>query len=156
MNKIISYEEACTIERVWDDLDIKSMQIYKDAAEKGNCKLIRSTTTVPNGIEIFVEIPDLGHDACGLYILPHKNDTWVYVAIEKYGEIRSWLQVECFSVEDSLDSIIAKSLEQLNICPQCKKPVPFNEQHQFSFAGRCCKDCLPKMKEKYEQPGWYN
>lgn len=25
---------------------------------------------------------------------------------------------------------------------------------RYSFAGRCCKDCLPEMRKLHEQPGW--
>ena len=46
--------------------------------------------------------------------------------------------------------------ETINKCPICEKSVTYSEQNRFSFAGRCCKDCLPKMQKKYEKPGWYN
>ena len=60
--KIISYEDACAIERVWDDSDIKSMLIFKEASEKGNCKIMRDDNTSPPSIEILVDIPDIGND----------------------------------------------------------------------------------------------
>ena len=28
------------------------------------------------------------------------------------------------------------------------------ETVRFSFAGRCCKPCLPEVKKKHEFPGW--
>lgn len=28
------------------------------------------------------------------------------------------------------------------------------DTHQYSFAGRCCAECLPAMKRKHEYPGW--
>ena len=154
--KIISYEDACAIERVWDDSDIKSMPIFKEASEKGNCKIMRDDNTSPPSIEILVDIPDIGNDACGIFIMPHKDSTWVYVARDFNGTIRSWVNIGEFPTDDSLDTVIGKAINKLNICPVCGKSVPFSEQHQYSFANRCCKDCLPAMKEKYEQPGWYN
>lgn len=27
---------------------------------------------------------------------------------------------------------------------------------RYSFAGRCCESCLPKMREQHERPGWTN
>lgn len=36
-------------------------------------------------------------------------------------------------------------------CLSCQKP---NSREQYSFAGRCCKACLPEMRQKHEQPGW--
>jgi hypothetical protein len=37
-------------------------------------------------------------------------------------------------------------------CMSCGKAGV--EIHRFSFAGRCCADCLPAMREQYEYPGW--
>lgn len=28
------------------------------------------------------------------------------------------------------------------------------DTHRFSFAGRCCSKCLPKMRAEHEKPGW--
>ena len=80
----------------------------------------------------------------------------MYVARDYHGEILSWLNVGYYSVEDNLSTIIAKAQNDLNTCPECKKPTPFNEQSGVSFAGRCCKDCLHSMKKEHEYPGWYN
>lgn len=42
----------------------------------------------------------------------------------------------------------------LRVCSNCKdKDVP---TERFSFAGRCCAKCLPRMRELHEQPGWNN
>jgi len=152
----ISYEEACAIERVWDNLDIKNTPIFKEASEQGNCKIIKDNSSSPPSIEILVELPDIGNDAYGIFIMPHKDSNWVYVAKEFSGDIRSWLNVGEYSTEDSLQTVIGKALTELGICPVCGKNVPFSEQSQYSFAGRCCKDCLPAMKKKHEYPGWYN
>ena len=67
-----------------------------------------------------------------------------------------FLKFLIFSLQDSLQTVIGKALTELGICPVCGKNVPFSEQSQYSFAGRCCKDCLPAMKKKHEYPGWYN
>ena len=114
---IITYDEACAIERVWDNLDIKSMPIFKEASEQGNCKIIRDNSSSPPSVEILVELPDIGNDACGIFIMPHKDSNWVYVAKEWSGDIRSWLNVGEFPIEDSLHTVIGKALTELGICP---------------------------------------
>jgi hypothetical protein len=42
--------------------------------------------------------------------------------------------------------------EGLRICNNCKKTNVKTER--YSFAGRCCKKCLPQMKKEHEGPGW--
>jgi len=39
----------------------------------------------------------------------------------------------------------------VNICSECKNN---GETFRYGFAGRCCKNCLPKLQEKHEYPGW--
>ena len=46
MSKIISYEDSYATERVHDDLDIKSMSIFKEASEKSNCKIMRDDNQI--------------------------------------------------------------------------------------------------------------
>lgn len=43
-------------------------------------------------------------------------------------------------------------MKALRVCDECG--ATDIEPHRFSFAGRCCKKCLPKMQKLYEQPGW--
>ena len=75
MGSIISYEEACNIPVVWDHLDVKNMQIFKDASENGSCSIIKSTSTNPVGINIFVKY-DLGvKDKIGFIQLPQSFKT---------------------------------------------------------------------------------
>ncbi len=38
------------------------------------------------------------------------------------------------------------------ICSHCGKQDI--DTFRFSFAGRCCKECLPEMRRKHEYPGW--
>lgn len=40
----------------------------------------------------------------------------------------------------------------LTTCNSCGKPGV--ETHRYSFAGRCCAECLPSMRKKHEYPGW--
>lgn len=39
-------------------------------------------------------------------------------------------------------------------CSNCKASDV--DTIRFSFAGRCCKKCLPEMRREHEQPGWDN
>jgi len=48
----------------------------------------------------------------------------------------------------------AKILGALSHCNVCDKDGV--EIHRYSFAGRCCADCLPAMRAKHERPGWCN
>jgi len=41
----------------------------------------------------------------------------------------------------------------LNTCNVCGNT---GEMFSYSFAGRCCENCLPDMKKKHEYPGWTN
>lgn len=52
--------------------------------------------------------------------------------------------------------VVDRFVRELNICDICHKPVGYGNLHRYSFAGKCCKDCLPAAREKFEQPGWYN
>jgi len=40
----------------------------------------------------------------------------------------------------------------MRICSNCHNVV--EETVRYSFAGRCCKRCLPVMRKRYEQCGW--
>lgn len=157
MSRVISYEEACALDRVWDGVDIEHTSIFKEANENGNCDIYMCTSTNPVSIDLVYKY-DLGtKNGVGIYIVPRPRciDTWE--AYEYNGEIRAGLHfVDGINPEASLNEIINKTIAAISVCPVCGKSIPFNEQHRYSFAGRCCIDCLPSMREKYEQPGWYN
>lgn len=158
MGRIISYEEACSLDdRVWNNMEIAKLSIYKEASENGNCILYLSDSTIPNKVDIIYKMDDLGHNVIGLYITINPSEISVWEALENHGTIfASKSIINGISAEDSLSEIIHKAKAVLDICPVCKKEVQYKEQQGYSFAGRCCKDCLPIMKRKYEQPGWYN
>lgn len=156
MGKIISYEEALALPRVWDDLDIANMPIYAEANEDGACKIVQSLNCSPPAIEIFIEDNTLGDAYAGFLVCIHKDIIYVYVATNSDGDIRDCSEVCSLQPDATLSEVKAKASLEINICPVCGKSVPFTNQSGFSFAGRCCKDCLPEMKKKYEYPGWYN
>jgi len=47
---------------------------------------------------------------------------------------------------------MATLLDELHVCSSCgaKNITPY----RYSFAGRCCADCLPKLQARYERDGW--
>lgn len=47
---------------------------------------------------------------------------------------------------------VRPSKEDLRICPVCGQAQV--DTYQYSFAGRCCKDCLPEMRRMNEPEGW--
>ena len=156
MSKIISYEDACQLERNFHDFDIKNMPIFKEADESGLCEILIDNGTVPLSLDIFIKDDSLGKNALGFIISFHTNDLEIWVANEYSGELRTGVNVCTLKLDSSLNFCINKAKEEINKCPECGKIVPYKEQSGFSFAGRCCKDCLPAMKEKHEYPGWYN
>jgi hypothetical protein len=54
------------------------------------------------------------------------------------------------SVPESYDWQVIQ--EAIHTCDNCKKRV--EQTHRYSFAGRCCAECLPAMRKKYEYRGW--
>lgn len=154
--RVISYDDARSLTRVWDDLQISNMPIFKEASENGSCKIISNNNTSPVSIEILIMDDTIDKNAVGFLVCFHKNEIDVYIAKEISGEIIDGEHVCELNLDASLASVIAKAQSEINKCPICGKSVTYSEQSRYSFAGRCCKDCLPKMKEKYEKPGWYN
>lgn len=153
MIKQISYEEACNIKN-WAGFDVKNTPIFKEADEMGH-EICINTDSSPASLEIVVK-EELDDKNFGFLIMPTKNEVWVYSLVDiGYGP-RSGLNICTCRHDDSLSSIISKARSEANKCPVCGKEIPFKDQERYSFAGRCCKECLPAMKDKYEQPGWYN
>lgn len=157
MSRIISFEDACELPRVWDDMDIKNDPIYREASENGLSDLLLDDSSGPVGINILYRLDDMGDKVLGLYICPRKRGIDVWEALDYNGTIHSGKNIVNDIAEgSSLSDIVSKAKAVMNVCPVCGKSVPYKDQQRYSFAGRCCPECLPKMREKYEQPGWYN
>jgi len=156
MIKPISYENACNLKWTFLHIPIKDMTIYKEADEHGACELITDNDGSPPKIDILYRTDSLGERTIGFIIGIFSNDITVYAAQEINGMLRGTLTICTLDLDADLKTVINTALVKANICPVCNKVVPFNEQHLYSFAGKCCSDCLPKMKKKYEQPCWYN
>ena len=61
-----------------------------------------------------------------------------------------------YPIDIGFSNLVSKCKNDVDVCPKCGKRVGLANMKQYSFAGRCCPDCLPGMQEKHEQPGWYN
>ena len=58
----------------------------------------------------------------------------------------------CIGVPITYDWELIKSMTKY--CTHCNKSNV--DTFRFSFAGRCCKECLPELKKRFEKPGWCN
>ena len=160
MSRIISYEEAMELE-VGHPHPSEKLPMYKEADERGDCSLLLDTNG-GNCIEVLCRIEDIGEETrgkrIGLLIVPYEREIAIWTAIEcREGEIDGGMSVcEIDDIHTPLDTIIAKAKAEMNKCPVCGKAIPITKQERFSFAGRCCPDCLPEMKRQHEYPGWYN
>ena len=92
----------------------------------------------------------------GLYIHIFDKEISVWIAVEDNGSIYDNLKIGDYSLDTPFVELVNKCKHDVNICPKCGKDVGLANMHRYSFAGRCCEECLPKMREIHEQPGWYN
>ncbi len=113
-------------------------------------------------IEITVDYPDYA-DYSNLCVRISSKKLGVDKRVYSARELKAELKIIAEKLTDfigpegsSLSDIVSKAKAAMDTCPVCGKSVPYKEQQRYSFAGRCCPECLPKMREKYEQPGWYN
>ena len=153
--KIISYETAMEV-KIRPPHPTIELPMYKEADERGDCSLLWETNG--NYIEILCRIEDMGDGLVGLLIVPFEREIGIWVAVEdRNGEIRDGVSIcDIKDIYTSLDTVIAKAKAEMNKCPVCGKDISIAKQERYSFAGRCCPDCLPEMKKQHEYPGWYN
>lgn len=154
MHKIISFEDACNLERVLNNIDVKTETIFTEANNDGRCSIVINQSSSPPSVDILVKDDSISDDVLGYLIVLFQDEISVWIARDYQGGIVSGSQVCSLKRDASLNEIISKCNEKINTCPICNKTVPYKQQGHYSFAGRCCKDCLPAMKEKYETSGW--
>lgn len=156
MYKIISFEDACNLERVLNNIDVKTEPIFNEANTDSRCNIIIGDNSSPPSIDILVKDDSIADNIIGYLVVLFQDDITVWLARDYQGDIVSDSKICSLHRDASLNEVITKCTEQINICPVCNKSVPYKNQSHYSFAGRCCKECLPAMKEKYEAPGWNN
>lgn len=138
----------CQFEDI-DQSKITDTKFYEDALESGRCLF---------GLDgnIIYQDGSLGDKYKGFYISTDP-DIHVWLAREyEEGQYTDSLSVGSFPPLTGFMEVIDECRRLVNYCPVCGKHVPLSEQEQYSFAGRCCAECLPEMQKQYEQPGWYN
>lgn len=148
----ITFEEACEVPN-FTKVDVANSKLFKDAFENNKCEVMADDTSRPIGLCIIYKKQDLSDDVLGYGIYVFRDDISVYIMKTDYN---SSLHVVDVDKNADLATVVSEADAVVNVCPICKENVPYKEQKRFSFAGRCCVKCLPKMKEKFEQPGWYN
>lgn len=102
------------------------------------------------------EFTEIDSKYYGLYIHIFDKEISVWIAVEDNGSIYDNLKIGDYSLDTPFVELVNKCKHDVNICPKCGKDVGLANMHRYSFAGRCCEECLPKMREIHEQPGWYN
>lgn len=147
----ITFEEACEVPN-FTKIDVANSKLFKEAFENDLCEVIADTSSRPISLGIIYKKPDLADDVLGYGIYIFREDISVYIMKTDYNS--SLHVVDIDDINADLSTIISQANAVINICPICKENVPFRGQRRYSFAGRCCMNCLPKMKAKYEKPGW--
>lgn len=152
--RIISIEDANQISDVWNKEDI-----FKEVENNSSCELLLNTNCTPASFKILAKDDSLEYrdeNIIGYLIVPYTKEINIWLAVDDNGDITDGLSICTLDKSASLSECISKAKAEVNKCPVCGKEVPLKEQKPYSFAGRCCKECLPEMREKYEQPGWYD
>lgn len=128
---------------------LQRVQKFRDDAVKDGWSI--KPTYFPH--ESVESASTLSKDGFVMSILTRTEDLIKYPNVKNLyeAEISIWgpdgLAIE---VPDHYDMELIK--KNMHKCSQCGKFV--DETVRYSFAGRCCKDCLPVLREKYEKPGW--
>ena len=71
--RVISYDDARSLTRVWDDLQISNMPIFKEASENGSCKIISNNNTSPVSIEILIMDDTIDKNVVGFLVCFNKS-----------------------------------------------------------------------------------
>ena len=149
--KRITFEEACEVPN-WTKTDVANNKLFKEAFENNLCEVMADTSSCPINLVIIYKKPDLADDVLGYGIHIFRKDISVYIMHTDYNSGLHVVDID--DINADLSTIVSQANMAVNICPVCKENVPFKDQRRYSFAGRCCMNCLPKMKAIYEKPGW--
>lgn len=116
--------------------------LFNDNARKGEDRYIRFVTK--NGCK--------GFPGCFMFSLNISGDPWdAYYYPEGISCCRSYALLNGSLKFIDIDS----AANDVLVCNECKKRVKsIDDIYPVGFAGKCCKDCLPEAKRKYEYRGW--
>ena len=105
------------------------------------------------------ELKELRDDCVGLYMSISSydpNEFGIWIAIDGSYGLHDWLNLGDYLFSESFSSIVSRAIKEAGYCNMCHQFVGYKDIHQYSFAGKCCSNCLSEAKKKYEYPGWYN
>lgn len=128
---------------------LRHVQKFRDDAVKDGWS-IKPTYSSHESVE---SASSLSKNGFSMLILTRTHDLNKYPNVNNLYEvdISIWGPDElAIEVPDRYD--MQKIIDGMRFCKQCGKTDV--DTFRYSFAGRCCKDCLPALREEYEQPGW--
>jgi hypothetical protein len=92
-------------------------------------------------------------DGFVISILTRTNDLRLYPNVNNLYEVEiSIWGPDGLAIEPPREYDMKKIIDGMRFCKYCGKTDV--DTFRYSFAGRCCKECLPALREEYEQPGW--
>jgi hypothetical protein len=95
----------------------------------------------------------LDKDGFHMSILARTNDLKLYPNVKRLYDIDiSIWGPDGLAINPPLHYDMEAIRKGVRICSHCGKTDV--DTVRYSFAGRCCKECLPAMRAKYEQSGW--
>lgn len=141
--KAIPYRPAGEFGNSNEDAHILSVEQYRDAAVADGWKI-----SPTYGNEPVTSAAKLRRDGFVMSVLARRRTGGRY----KYeAGIHIW-GPDGLGVEPPPIYSFAAIVAGTRRCSACGKGDV--ETTRFSFAGRCCRDCLPEMRRQHEQPGW--
>ena len=113
-----------------------------------------------DAMEIIVKMDGIknsssGYPFVGLYIVKFDDEIDVWQAIQRPNKIDSGMSIGRYE-DMTIEEVIEEAKVDMHVCRHCGKMVGIENLYRYSFAGSCCKDCLPTLKAKYEGDGWTN
>ena len=156
MRTKITFEEACALPKNFSGIDVKTHPLFVDASKNPNCDIYSDSSSRPVGLFVIVKDTTIADNVIGFEIHTFPDKYGVWLTKRTLDSNISGVSVCEFKLSTPLSEIIQRTKIELEKCPVCGKAVKYKDQHTFSFAGRCCADCLPRMRKEHEYPGWYN
>ena len=142
-------------ERINQSQNSNYKRFIKDAIDSPSCSFYLQG----NNIVIVKEISkmqSLNENCIGLYmsIRETENLCLIWSATDDSYGLRDGIAIGGCYLDESFSQVVVDSIKEAARCNECKEIVGYENIHRVGFAGKCCTNCLPKAKEKYEYAGW--
>lgn len=127
-------------------------EIFKEAIDHKDCTILYGT----HQYFIFVRDnslanSDFDNHACGFLIYPNYESITIYIALD-YGntpnEYGTRELCKDLDLHTSLEDCISIAKSTINTCPICKQSIPYSQQYQYSYSGRCCIPCMDQIPQE--------